>query len=126
MNRLWLLLPVFLVLLAPTHVCALDPDRQIAQMYHRAYARDDGLPGAVSAIAQTTDGFLWIGTASGLYRFDGVRFERIGATLLLSLNVTALKATKEGDLWVGYLNGGVSRLRGSSVLNFPSVVGAQS
>ncbi len=126
MNRLWLLLPVFLVLLAPTHVCALDPDRQIAQMYHRAYARDDGLPGAVSAIAQTTDGFLWIGTASGLYRFDGVRFERIGATLLLSLNVTALKATKEGDLWVGYLNGGVSRLRGSSVLNFPSEAGGPS
>src|SRR5207344_3123754 len=76
MNRLLLLLPALLAALAPDSVRALDPTRSLVQMYHRTFARDDGLPGAVTAIAQTTDGFLWIGTASGLYRFDGVLFER--------------------------------------------------
>src|SRR5262249_55546607 len=36
---------------------------------------DDGLPGSsVAAIAQTPDGYLWVGTYDGLARFDGVRF----------------------------------------------------
>ncbi len=34
-----------------------------------------GLSGAVYALAQTTDGSLWIGTSTGLYRFDGLKFE---------------------------------------------------
>ena len=126
MNRLLLLLPALLAALAPDSVRALDPTRSLVQMYHRTFARDDGLPGAVTAIAQTTDGFLWIGTASGLYRFDGVSFERMAAGLLLSLNVSALKAAADGDLWIGYLNGGVSKLHGASVVNFPSESGGPS
>ena len=125
-NRLVLLLAALLVMWAPGSVHALDPTRSIAQMYHRTFGRDDGLPGAVTAIAQTTDGFLWIGTASGLYRFDGVLFERIATSQLLSLNVTALKATPDGDLWIGYLNGGASKLRGATVVNFPSESGGPS
>lgn len=39
-------------------------------------ARDGLLQHSVTAIAQTSDGYLWLGTGAGLYRFDGVRFER--------------------------------------------------
>ena len=123
MNRLLLVITALLAALAPMSARALDPTRSIAQFYHRSFGRDDGLPGAVEAIAQTSDGFLWVGASSGLYRFDGVRFERIGARELLSLNITALCVTRDGDLWVGYLKGGVSRMRGGAIVNFPAESG---
>jgi hypothetical protein len=79
-----LLIGLFVGPFAVAPASALDPTRSIVQMSHRAYTRDDGLPGGVSSIAQTKDGYLWIGTANGLYRFDGVRFEPFAADKLLA------------------------------------------
>jgi len=53
----------------------------------------------VNALAQTSDGYLWIATPSGLYRFDGVRFDRIdsiGTVRLLGEGITTLVATRSG------------------------------
>ena len=55
---------------------ALNPDREIHQLAHRSWGERDGYPGRAQALAQTTDGFLWIGSDIGLFRFDGVNFER--------------------------------------------------
>jgi ligand-binding sensor domain-containing protein len=56
-------------------VYALNPDRQISQYAHTAWRLQDGFLGSYpSAIAQTTDGYIWVGTQSGIERFDGVRF----------------------------------------------------
>jgi hypothetical protein len=52
-------------------------DRTIGQFVHTAWSAKEGAPGEVYALAQTTDGFLWLGTMQGLYRFDGVSFERM-------------------------------------------------
>lgn len=109
---------LFVGLLASTPATALDPARSIVQMFHRAYTRDDGLPGGVNAITQTPDGYLWIGTDSGLYRFDGVRFESVLEGRLLSQDILALKMTASGDLWVSYADGGLSRLRDGTVINY--------
>jgi ligand-binding sensor domain-containing protein len=38
---------------------------------------EEGAPNAIRAIAQTPDGTIWLGTTNGLYRYDGVRFERM-------------------------------------------------
>src|SRR5689334_12950756 len=58
-----------------TDVQALDPHKSIAQYVRHAWETDDGLPqNSISGIAQTDDGFLWIGTRDGLARFDGARF----------------------------------------------------
>jgi ligand-binding sensor domain-containing protein len=46
--------------------------------------------GSVLALQKSTDGFLWLGTAQGLYRFDGVSFERYEP--FQSSNITALLA----------------------------------
>ena len=54
----------------------VDPDRTIAQFYHTAWTIEDGAPSGIFTLAQTKDGYLWLGTFSGLFRFDGVRFER--------------------------------------------------
>ena len=63
-------------LLAPAiPVFGADDAGPIAQMYHSAWTARDGLRGVVSALAQTEDGFLWVGTTEGLYRFDGITFE---------------------------------------------------
>src|ERR1039458_9231042 len=54
---------------------ALDPARRITQYIHRVWTQEDGLPqDTVRAIAQTPDGYLWIGTEEGLASFDGYDF----------------------------------------------------
>jgi len=58
-----------------TRGVALESDRQISQYGHTAWRVQDGsFSGAPTSIAQTQDGYLWIGTNSGLLRFDGVEF----------------------------------------------------
>ncbi|USI72825.1 sensor histidine kinase [Sphingomonas morindae] len=102
-------------LLAITPARALDPDRRIDQFRHTRWTLGDGAPGNVRAIAQGRDGFLWLGTSTGLFRFDGIRFERIvpdDDDPKRSLQVTALLVAKNGDLWVGYDYGGIGLLRG--------------
>src|SRR2546421_4698278 len=59
-------------LAAPLH--ALDPQKSVSQFTHTAWSGKDGIPGPVRAMAQTQDGYLWLGTEAGLYRFDGLRF----------------------------------------------------
>src|SRR5215472_10767236 len=55
-------------------VLALDPSLDISQYAHTAWKVRDGFTkGAIYAIAQTPDGYLWLGTEFGLFRFDGVR-----------------------------------------------------
>src|SRR5260370_12747341 len=53
---------------------ALDPNKTISQFTHTSWSAKDGIPGPVQAIAQTPDGYLWLGTPAGLYRFDGLHF----------------------------------------------------
>ena len=63
----------FLVLCAPA--AALDPEKFVTQYTHQAWRTDEGLPqNSIQAIAQTADGYLWLGTQEGLVRLDGVRF----------------------------------------------------
>ena len=77
----WLRLVAAAVLMAVPGT-ALDPRRAITQYLQSAWATDAGLPQtSVYSIAQTTDGYLWVGTELGLARFDGVRFTvSIGGT----------------------------------------------
>jgi ligand-binding sensor domain-containing protein len=54
---------------------ALEADRRISQYAHTAWRTQDGFfSGYPNSIAQTSDGYIWIGTQAGLMRFDGVRF----------------------------------------------------
>src|ERR1051326_4977234 len=56
-------------------VWALDPGLSITQYIHVSWTHEEGiaLPG-INALTQTTDGYLWLGTDTGLLRFDGMRF----------------------------------------------------
>ncbi len=96
-----------LMSLCSVSLLALDPQRDIHQFAHRSWLEKDGYPGGAIALAQTTDGFLWIGTFDGLYRFDGVHFERYqsrSGDKLPEDGVYCLKALPDGSLWIGFLH----------------------
>src|SRR5689334_17342535 len=72
----------------------------------RNWQTEDGLPqNSVTAIVQTRDGYLWLGTYSGLVRFDGVRFtvfDSDNTPSLKNARVTGLFEDAEGTLWIGH------------------------
>jgi ligand-binding sensor domain-containing protein len=117
-----LILPCLcLLMFAPRQVHALDPTRQISQYGHTAWRIQDGFLGAKpSAIAQTADGYLWIGTQAGLVRFDGVRFvpwTSPGGKQLPSPAVWSLLAARDGSLWIG-TTAGLSHLVNDDLINY--------
>jgi signal transduction histidine kinase/ligand-binding sensor domain-containing protein len=83
----------------------LDSGKHVSQYGHTAWRVQDGfLPGVPTAIAQTRDGYLWIGTYSGLVRFDGAKFVRFTVSAGESLRnplITSLFADRDGSLWIG-------------------------
>lgn len=127
-------LPIFLIGIFSCRIaCAYTHERTITRYVHRAWSKQDGAPGNIRALAQTSDGFLWIGADDGLYRFDGVNFEHYepfsGPALPTAAGaVDGLLALPDGDLWIGYSDGGVSLLRHGRVMNYDSprqVLGTQ-
>jgi len=98
----WLLFCVFLF---PSRANSLSPDVTLAQFAHSAWRLQEGLfPGAPNVVAQTADGYIWIGTQSGLIRFDGaafVTFNPPDGQTLRSPIVTALYGAADGSLWIG-------------------------
>jgi len=81
----------------------------------RTWEVDDGLPtNNIASIAQTTDGYLWLASWSGLVRFDGERFTTFHSTDtpgLESDHVRTVLGARDGSLWVGMDRGGVARRR---------------
>jgi ligand-binding sensor domain-containing protein len=87
---------------------ALDPNQTLQQFDHTSWTIHSGAPSGINALAQTTDGYLWLGTTSGLYRFDGVSFELYQPPRrerLPDASIQSLYATREDGLWIGYSMG---------------------
>src|SRR5262249_12374187 len=90
-------------------VFALDPALDVSQYAHTAWKVREGFTkGTVNAIAQTPDGYLWLGTEFGLFRFDGVRnvpWQPPPDQHLPSSWICSLLATRDGTLWIGTIKG---------------------
>jgi PAS domain S-box-containing protein len=112
---------------APSPVDALDTGRQISQYGHTAWRIEDGVfAGAPNVMAQTTDGYLWIGTQSGLMRFDGVRFvswRPPQGSELPSSRINSLLGARDGSLWIG-TSAGLVRWRNGSLTNYKDATGS--
>jgi signal transduction histidine kinase/streptogramin lyase len=87
---------------------ALNPRKSLGQYSRTTWSRQEGLPqDTVTAIAQTADGYLWLGTDEGLARFDGYEFSLFSDVTgaLPSNSITALTVGGDGSLWIGTTNG---------------------
>jgi signal transduction histidine kinase/ligand-binding sensor domain-containing protein len=106
---------------------ALNAVLDISQYAHTAWRNRDGFStAAIDAIAQTPDGYLWLGTTSGLLRFDGVRttpWQPPTGEALPSNWIRSLMVARDGTLWIGTLKGLVSWHAGE-VRRFPHLAGA--
>jgi signal transduction histidine kinase/ligand-binding sensor domain-containing protein len=90
----------------PIH--ALNPGKSLTQYTRTIWTQEQGLPqDTIRAIAQTTDGYLWLGTDEGLARFDGYDFVIFNKenSALPSNSITALSAGAGGNLWIGTAEG---------------------
>jgi signal transduction histidine kinase/ligand-binding sensor domain-containing protein len=108
-------------------VGALDTSRQISQYGHTAWRTEDGgFSGTPNAIAQTTDGYLWIGAQAGLMRFDGVRFvswQPPEGSELPSSRINSLLGARDGSLWIG-TSTGLARWRNGNLINYSDATGS--
>jgi diguanylate cyclase (GGDEF)-like protein len=100
---------VTLLLALPTGVPALERDKPFHDYVKDSWSIEQGLPQiTVSAIAQDAQGYVWVGTQSGLARFDGVRFTTFtpdDTPALPGMLVQALLSDRDGTLWIGTYKG---------------------
>jgi ligand-binding sensor domain-containing protein len=107
-------------------VFALDPSLDINQYAHKAWTVRDGFfKGVVQAIAQTPDGYLWLGTEFGLLQFDGVRavpWSPPAGQTLPSSNISRLLVTRDGRVWIGTRQG-LASWKDGGLTQYPEIAG---
>jgi signal transduction histidine kinase/ligand-binding sensor domain-containing protein len=105
---------------------ALEPSTSLASYGRQSWVMENGLPqNTVQTIAQTRDGFLWLGTEVGLVRFDGNSFvllDQASKPALPGSDVSCLLATSDGALWIG-TGDGLARLQDGLVTTFTTANG---
>lgn len=115
---------LLLLLLALCATCAPAPRQLISQMAHASWSAKEGIAD-VGAIAQTRDGYLWVATAEGLFRFDGIHFSLWQPPTQArggEATVTVLCASRDGSLWLGSKSG-VGRLSNAGFEHFATTNG---
>src|SRR5712692_6753716 len=103
---------------------ALDPNHTLSQYLREQWTADNNFPGgAVDAITQTADGYLWLGTEKGLVRFDGVNFRLTSSFSEFSGDpVSGLTTDGHGRLCVIFWGAGVLCYRDGKFVNLASIL----
>jgi signal transduction histidine kinase/ligand-binding sensor domain-containing protein len=105
---------------------ALNPSLDINQYAHNAWTVRDGFfKGTITPIAQTSDGYLWLGTEFGLVRFDGVRFvpwQPPAGEHLPGGHIRSLLVSRDGHLWIG-TSGGLASWKDGKLTRYPELAG---
>src|SRR5271165_2851490 len=124
--RLGCLLLVCAAMLCIRSAMALDPSLDISQYAHTAWKVRDGFAtGSILSVAQTPDGYLWVGTELGLFRFDGVHakpWQAPQGQMLPGNEIHALLAAHDGALWIGTRKGLCSWKNGK-LTTYPELAG---
>jgi len=116
--RGWLL--CLLLALASPGLASAYPN--IEGITHHSWGIAAGLTDQlILAIAQTPDGYLWLGTPHGLVRFNGFRFDPVGGNAeptLEEFGVACILVARDGSLWAGSVGGGVTHLSAGTVTHY--------
>jgi PAS domain S-box-containing protein len=125
--RCWTLILFFVIeFFGAMEALALDPGKSITQYGHDLWLRRNGLPAnAINAILQTRDDFLWLGTSTGLFRFDGVSFKEISTNPDRDRGretISTLCESHDGSLWIGTAFNGMRCLKEGKVSIFESSI----
>jgi diguanylate cyclase (GGDEF)-like protein len=112
----WQLMGMLFLLSLSVRAYALDSAKPISDFIHETWSVDDGLPqSTVRSIAQTRDGYIWFATHEGAARFDGRKFSvfnEANTKALRGSGIAALRAARDGSLYLGLRDGGLVRLQG--------------
>ena len=115
------LLVVVCLLTGAFSAAALEPTTPLANYGRQTWGMENGLPqNTVQALAQTRDGYIWLGTEVGLARFDGNNFavfDKNSTPALPGSDVRCLLETKDGALWIG-TSEGLARWKDGAVAAF--------
>src|SRR5687768_10566300 len=110
---LWLCCACFAIDTAP--VRAIETERTLSQLIQNQWQTEHGLPqNAIHCMAQDRVGFIWIGTESGLVRFDGAKFEVFTEQSDPAVPhnfVSSLLVARDGTVWAGTRTSGLCRYR---------------
>jgi len=113
-------------LLAAPGAFALNPALDISQYAHKAWKISEGFTrGPINTVAQTPDGYLWLGTEFGLVRFDGVQtaaWTPPEGQTLPSDTIRRLLVTRDGTLWIGTRTG-LASWKGGRFSTYPELAG---
>lgn len=101
------------------------PSISINMRTRPGWIRDGFVKGSIHAVAQTPDGYLWLGTELGLFRFDGIRAvawePRAGESLPRGV-LRSLRAARNGRLWIG-ASEGLASWKDGKPSNYPQFAG---
>src|ERR1700722_9099719 len=119
----------FLISMLSSPLSGIDRNRRLDELYHTSWTTKDGAPSDIFAIAQTRDGYLWLGATTGLVRFDGLRFENYESPFgqaFPAKNVSSLLVVPDGGLWIGFSSGDVSLLKNGRITTYSQKDGLPS
>ena len=107
-------------------VVGLDPSLDVDQYAHTAWRVGEGFSrGGISSIAQSPDGYLWLGTELGLLRFDGVKavpWQPPAGEQLPSDFIEQLRVSRDGRLWIGTRKG-LASWKDNKLTQYPELAG---
>ena len=93
-------------------------DKPLSAFYREIWTTRQGLPhNQINGIAQTADGYLWLGTWEGVVRYNGLEFhtfDRSNTPELKDNGVRSVRASADGSVVIGTSRGGVTVKRGDN------------
>jgi ligand-binding sensor domain-containing protein/signal transduction histidine kinase len=115
-----------MLLAACPRAFGLNPSLTVSQYAHTGWRLNQGFAkGVIFSLAQTSDGYLWLGTEFGLLRFDGVRntaWQPPAGQRLPSSDIRVLRVARDGRLWIG-TTAGLASWQGGRLTHYPDLDG---
>lgn len=120
---------IFLYLVLPHGVFALEPHRDVTQYTHRVWLKNNGLPtNSLRGLTQDEQGYIWIPAGDNVIRFDGQRFVTFTPEQIpqIKSSIYSINSTSDGSVWFGTIRTGVVRYKNGAAEEFNFAKGSDA